>query len=99
LFVALGLGSVIASVFELAPWFARASHYKAWLFGGSAMLLAVNYWLVVVRPRRCAPGELCHMDTAFMRFNRRLYWVSSIIFLAAVGITYGGLLVARWMES
>ena len=74
LFVTLGLGSVIASVVEVAPWFAHVGRYKPLLFGGSAVLLALNYWLVVVRPRRCAPGELCHMDTPFMRFNRRLYW-------------------------
>jgi hypothetical protein len=62
-------------------------------------LLALNYWLVVVRPRRCKPGELCHMDTPFMRLNRRLYWISVSVFLAAVMITYGGLLVTRWIES
>ncbi|HEX6464236.1 MAG TPA: hypothetical protein VFZ98_07285 [Vicinamibacterales bacterium] len=84
---------------EVAPWFAAIGHYKQWLFGGSAALLALNYWLVVVRPRRCAPGELCHTDTPFMRFNRRVYWVSLIVFLVAGGVTYGGLLVATWMES
>jgi hypothetical protein len=44
-----------------------------------------NYWLVVVRPRQCAPGELCHMDTPFMRFNRRLYWTSVVLFIVAAG--------------
>lgn len=93
----LGLGSVIASVLEVAPWFAQVGRYKPLLFGGSALLLALNYWLVVVRPRRCEPGELCHMDTPFMRFNRRLYWVSLAVYAVAVVITYGGLLVLRWM--
>lgn len=97
LFVTLGLGSVIASVIDFAPWFAQVGRYKPLLFGGSALLLAVNYWLVVVRPRHCEPGELCHMDTPFMRFNRRLYWVSLGVFLTAVAITYGGLLVLRWI--
>lgn len=97
LFVTLGLGSVIASVIDAAPWFAQVSRYKPLLFGGSAGLLALNYWLVVVRPRRCAPGELCHMDTPFMRFNRRLYWMSLAVYVVAVAITYGGLLVIRWM--
>lgn len=97
LFVTLGLGSVIASVIDAAPWFAQVGRYKPLLFGGSAGLLALNYWLVVVRPRRCAPGELCHMDTPFMRFNRRLYWMSLAVYVVAVAITYGGLLVIRWM--
>lgn len=96
LFVTLGLGSVIASVLEVAPWFAAVGQYKPFLFGGSAALLALNYWLVTVRPRRCAPGELCHVDTPFMRFNRRLYWISLAIYVVAILITYGGLLVVRW---
>ena len=97
MFVTLGLGSVIASVLEVAPWFAAMGHYKPLLFGGSALLLALNYWLVVVRPRRCEPGELCHTDTPFMRFNRALYWVSVAVYAASVAITYGGLLVLRWI--
>jgi len=97
--VTLGLGSVIASVVEVAPWFATAGRYKTLLFGGAAVLLALNYWLVVVRPRRCTPGELCHVDTPFMRFNRRLYGISVAIFAIAVAITYGGLLVIKWIEG
>jgi hypothetical protein len=96
--VTLGLGSVIASIVEVAPWFATVGRYKAPLFGASAVLLALNYWLVVVRPRTCAPGQLCHVDTPFMRFNRRLYWISIAIFAVAVAVTYGGLMVVRWLE-
>jgi hypothetical protein len=99
LFVTLGLGSVISSVVEVAPWFPQIGRHKALLFGASGVLLALNHWLVVVRPRACEPGTLCHMDTPFMRFNRRLYWVSLAIYVGAVAITYGGLLVMRWIES
>jgi len=98
-FVTLGLGSVIASVVEIAPWFAAIGRYKAPLFAASGALLVLNYWLVVVRPRRCEPGELCHMDTPFMRFNRRLYWFSVAIYLVAIAVTYGGIMVVRWLES
>jgi hypothetical protein len=97
--VTLGLGSVIASVVEIAPWFAAIGSYKFPLFAGSGLLLALNYWLVVVRPRRCEPDERCHMDTPFMRFNRRLYWASVAIYVVAIGVTCGGLLVVRWLES
>jgi len=96
--VTLGLGSVIASVLQAAPWFAAVGRYKPLVFGGSAILLALDYWLVVVRPRACAPGELCHMDTPFMRFNRRLYWISVAVFGIAIAITCGGLLVITWLE-
>jgi hypothetical protein len=87
----------MASVIEAAPWFVELQRYKSALFGASATLLALNYWLVVVRPRACARGEICHMDTPFMRFNRRLYWGSVALFVVALLVTYGGLLVLRWM--
>ena len=56
-------------------------------------MLALNYWLVVVRPRRCAPGEVCHVDSPVMRFNRRLFWFSALVYVVAVALTYGSLLV------
>ena len=87
----------MASVIEAAPWFVELQRYKPVLFGASGTLLALNYWLVVVRPRACAAGELCHMDTPFMRFNRQLYWGSVVLFVLALLVTYGGLLVLRWM--
>jgi hypothetical protein len=55
--------------------------------------MALNYWLVVVRPRRCAPGEVCHMDSPVMRFNRRVFWVAAIVYVVAAALTYGSLLV------
>ena len=87
----------MASFIEAAPWFVELQRYKAVMFGLSGTVLALNYWLVVVRPRACAPGELCHMDTPFMRFNRRLYWGSVALFVAALALTYGSLMVIRWM--
>jgi hypothetical protein len=87
----------MATVIEAAPWFVELQRHKSAMFGVSGVALALNYWMVVVRPRRCAPGELCHMDTPFMRFNRRLYWGSVALFLGALLITYGSLLVLRWM--
>ena len=83
----------MASVIGVAPWAVVLGRYKAALFSVSALLLLLNYWLVVVRPRRCAPGELCHIDTPFMRFNRRLYWTSAAIFVGAFVIAYG----AEWL--
>ena len=99
LLVTLGLGSVIASVVDAAPWFAAIGRHKPLLFGASAALLALNYWLVVVRPRACEPGQLCHMDTPFMRFNRHLYWFSVAMYAVAVAITYGGVVAVRWIDG
>ena len=87
----------MASLIDVAPWLVELQRYKPAMFGVSSLALALNYWLVVVRPRRCAPGELCHMDTPFMRFNRRLYWTSVALFAIALVVTYGTALVVRWL--
>jgi hypothetical protein len=85
----------MASVIDAAPWFVEVQRYKAAMFAASGGVLALNYWLVIVRPRQCAPGELCHMDTPFMRFNRRLYWASLALFVTAILLTYGPPLVLQ----
>jgi len=73
----------------MAPFLAVMSRHKPLVFGVSGLLLALNYWLVVVRPRQCAPGELCHIDSPMMRVNRRLYWTSMGLFLIAIVVTFG----------
>jgi len=87
----------MASLIETAPWIVALERYRLVLFSVSGTLLALNYWMVVVRPRQCAPGELCHLDSPFMRFNRRLYWTSVVLFAVALTATYGSLLVWQWM--
>ena len=60
--------------------------------------MALNYWLVVVRPRRCAPGDVCHVDSPVMRFNRRVFWFSAVLYVAAVALTYGSLWLLEEVE-
>ena len=73
------------------------SRHKNLAFALSGLLMALNYWLVVVRPRRCAPGDVCHVDSPLMRFNRRVFWVSAAVYMIALVATYGSLLVLEWM--
>jgi len=72
--------------------------HKAAVFLSVGSLLALNYWLAVVRPRasHCAPGELCHIDSPAMRVNRVLFWVSVSIYVGAVAFTYAAL---WWVRS
>jgi hypothetical protein len=67
------------------------------MFFGAGLLLSLNYWLVVVRPRRCAPGDVCHVDSPLMRVNRRVWWVSAAVYLVALVLTYGALFVLERM--
>lgn len=93
MFVSLGLGSVIASAIEAAPWLATVTRHKGMVFAGAGAMLLFNYWIAVVRPRRmnCAPGALCHVDSPAMRLNRRLFWVSVAVYAIAVTATYAAL--------
>jgi hypothetical protein len=92
-FVSLGLGSVIASALEAAPWVMAVSRHKNAVFAAVGVMLAANYWLAIVRPRQlhCAPGELCHVDSPAMRVNRVMFWTSVVIWAGAVTFTYAAL--------
>jgi hypothetical protein len=92
-FVSLGLGSVVAASIEAAPWLIPIGRHKTAIFVVVGMLLAVNYWLAIVRPRQmdCAPGEMCHVDSPAMRINRILFWTSVVIWAGAVTFTYAAL--------
>jgi hypothetical protein len=91
--VSLGLGSVIVSAFEVAPWLMEISRHKTAVFVTVGALLVLNYWVAVVRPRQtnCAPGEVCHIDSPAIRVNRVLFWVSVVIYAGAVTLTYAAL--------
>jgi hypothetical protein len=86
---------VVASAVSTAPWLAIVSRHKEAVFGLSGLLMALNCWLVVVRPRACAPGEVCHVDSPLMRWNRRVFWLSAAIYAIALVLTYGSLAVLR----
>ena len=91
--MSLGLGSVVASALEVAPWLMLAGRHKGAIFLAVGVLLAGNYWLVVVRPRRaaCAPGEVCHVDSPTMRASRVMFWASVAIYVSAVTFAYGSM--------
>lgn len=91
--VSLGLGSVIATTFEDAPWLIVIGRHKDAVFVAVGILLTMNYWIAIVRPRRmnCAPGEVCHVDSRAMRTNRMIFWTSVLVFSGAVTFTYAAL--------
>ena len=93
MFVSLGLGSVIASTLEAAPWLMTMGRHKRELFLAVGSLLVLNYWLAIVRPRRlnCAPGDVCRADSPATRFTRVLFWVSVVMYVSAVVFTFAAL--------
>jgi hypothetical protein len=91
---------VVAAALETAPWLMVIGRHKGAVFLGVGALLALNYWLAIVRPARmsCEPGEVCHVDSPAMRFSRRAFWLSAGIYAAAVAFTYAALWWVR-MQS
>jgi len=67
--------------------------HKTAMFVIVGIMLAGNYWLAIVRPRRmeCAPGEACHVDSPSMCLNRVVFWASVAIWAGAVTFTYAAL--------
>ena len=90
MFVSLGLGSVIASAIDVAPWLVIPGRHKGLVFTVVGVILAFNYWFVIVRARRgdCKPGELCHPDSPGARANRILFWLSVALYVVAVSAIY-----------
>lgn len=84
---------MVAAAVTAVPGLATFSRCKELVFAASGGMVAVNYWLLVVRPGDCRSDEACHPDTPMMRRSRGLFWLSVGIYLTALVTTYGSLLV------
>ena len=100
LLVTIGLGAVSASLFANLPFLVTLSHYKAWLFAGSAVLLAAAAW-ATLRPGRTCPtdSELAARCAAADRWNRRLLIVSSVLWVLGFVAAYLSLPMLNAFES
>jgi hypothetical protein len=74
LLVTLGLGAALAGLVSAAPWLVALTRWKAWLFTGSALLLAAAF----IAHRRAA-GLPCPADPAQARACQRLRRASAAI--------------------
>jgi len=98
--VALGAGSVMASLVAGAPWLVVLSQHKAWLFGFSAVLLVGNFWVLYrSTSAACRPGGACHISHPFGRLMRRLYWGVLGLYLVGFAAAYLSLPVARMLGN
>ncbi len=87
--VALGAGSVVASVVSTAPWLVAFSRNKEWVFLVAGAFLATDYWILYQSSSRaCQPGGVCHVSHPFGRGMRRVFWGSCALFAAGIGAAY-----------
>jgi len=96
--VAVGAGSVMASLVASAPWLVILSQHKAWVFGLSGFLLVGNYWVLYrSTSAACQPGGVCHISHPFGRWMRLLYWGSVWLYVVGFAAAYLSLPVARML--
>ena len=89
LLVSLGLGAAVAGMVEAAPWLVTLSQHKAWLFAGTAVLLAAGGWLIY-RPGRACPTEpeLARACATADRWNRRVWWFALSVWALGTFMAY-----------
>lgn len=77
------------------PWMITLSTHKAWVFGGSAVLLTITGW-ILLRPGRACPSdpELARKCVTVNRWNRRIYWMSVAIWFTGFLAAYLALPIA-----
>ena len=75
--VTLGMGATVAALTSNVPFLITLTHYKAWVFAFSGLMLAGSGWLMY-RPGRACPAdpELAAVCSRAHIWNRRVFWGS-----------------------
>ena len=80
LLVSLGFGAVVASLNYNIPGLTFLGEHKYWTLTASALLLVLLAW-VIWRPNQSCPvdPELAAQCQSAKRWNKRIFWLSVII--------------------
>jgi hypothetical protein len=94
--VLLGAGGAVASLVSALPWLAAVSAHKAWLFTGTAALLAYNWrWL-----GRLGASRQCSLEDARrLTWQRRILWFATITVAVSICVAYLAEPLARRLEQ
>jgi mercuric ion transport protein len=94
--VALGAGSVVATLVSTAPWLVTLTQHKAWVFAFSGLLLLGNYWALYRSGGvACQPGGVCHPGHPVGRWMRRVFWASTVLYGIGFVAAYLSLPIAQ----
>ncbi len=94
----IGFGAAVAALTSALPALVVLSEHKAWLFGGSAALMAVTAWSLW-RPGRACPADpvlAAHCERG-LRWNRRLLAVSAGVWAVGFFAAYLALPLRIWL--
>jgi len=97
--ITLGMGASVAALTSAAPFLITLSQYKAWVFSGSAIMLALSGWMMY-RPDRACPvdpelGALCDQTQVW---NRRIYWSSVVLWCVGFFAAFLALPLRIWLD-
>jgi hypothetical protein len=97
--VTLGLGATVAALTSTFPFLIILSQHKIWVFAFSGAMLGVTGWLLY-RPGRSCPGdpELGALCEKAHIWNRRIYWISVVIWGIGFFAAYLALPLRIWLE-
>ncbi len=94
--VAVGAGTVVASLVSTVPWLVGLSRHKEWVFLLAGLMLIADYWILYrSTSAACQPGGVCHVSHPFGRLMRRVFWGSAVAYGVGLGAAYLSLPLAR----
>lgn len=98
LFVTLGAGATFASLIAAVPALVVFSQYKAWVFGGAGVMLAISVYL-----RQRPEAQVCPPDPVLAQACARTRaWSGRLLGLAITLYLIGGLfafVLPRWLAA
>ena len=98
LLVSLGLGAAVVGLTAAIPWLIPLSQHKAWVFLGSALMIALAAWLVLRSGRRCsADPAMAARCVRVNRWNRRLLLAATATWGLGFFAAYLLLPLIRWI--
>ena len=97
--VSLGMGATVISMTSNFPFLMTLSEHKLWVFVISALLLFAA-WFVYNRNRACpVDPELAQLCQRAQKWNRRMLWVSVVIWSIGFFAAFLALPLRQWLES
>jgi hypothetical protein len=98
--VTLGLGATVAAISANTPFLVTLTLYKAWLFTGSAVLLAWSGWLLFRVDRECpADPVAAALCARTLLWNRRIFWLSLTLWNIGFFAAYIALPLRKWLNG
>ncbi len=97
--ITLGLGATVAAMTSAFPLLITLSKYKIWVFAFSGIMLGVSGWLLHRSGRHCPTDpELADLCNKTQVWNKRIYWVSLLIWGIGFFAAYLALSLRIWLD-